>query len=280
MSITHSTTMVSGERGYAADWNADHVISDDLYPKREATLIIAASDSNDTDRADYVCDGTADQTEINNAISSLPANGGRVLLLDGNFSINGSIIVSRDNVTLQGQGRGTAITWSQADHCVKAEGKEDIVIRDLCLDGTGAAGGSAIYTNELGASRPQRIRIMDVWIISSTWCGVEFHKSDFCLVMNCYVTGSGYWGIELSECTHSEIKNNTVTETIYEGIYVIASDHNIITTNVLLDNSQHGANEYSEILLTFYATYNNIVNNNIDTTNGKYCIQEASSTCD
>lgn len=29
MAITHSTSKTSGERGYAEDWNADHVIADD-----------------------------------------------------------------------------------------------------------------------------------------------------------------------------------------------------------------------------------------------------------
>lgn len=37
-----------------------------------ATLIVAASDSKHSEWTDYICDGTADQTEINNAINALP----------------------------------------------------------------------------------------------------------------------------------------------------------------------------------------------------------------
>ena len=38
---------------------------------RTATKVVAASDSADSE-VDYICDGTADESEINTAISSLP----------------------------------------------------------------------------------------------------------------------------------------------------------------------------------------------------------------
>jgi len=50
-----------------------------------ATLVIAASDSNDTSRADYVADGTDDQVQIQAAIDALPAGGGKVVLLEGTY---------------------------------------------------------------------------------------------------------------------------------------------------------------------------------------------------
>jgi len=41
---------------------------------RASTIVVAASDSKDPTKADpaYRCDGTADETEINNAIGALP----------------------------------------------------------------------------------------------------------------------------------------------------------------------------------------------------------------
>ena len=56
-----------------------------------ATLVVAASDSKDTNRADYQCDGTSDQNEINNALAALPTEGGRVVLLEGTYIIDGGI---------------------------------------------------------------------------------------------------------------------------------------------------------------------------------------------
>src|SRR6185436_285783 len=48
---------------------------------RAATKIIASSTSLDTTNADYICDGTADDVQIQAAIDALPSTGGRVLLM-------------------------------------------------------------------------------------------------------------------------------------------------------------------------------------------------------
>ncbi|MEN6514449.1 MAG: hypothetical protein ABFC82_10965, partial [Methanoculleus sp.] len=57
------------------------------------TLVVAASDSTSTAKAqaDYVCDGSNDQAEIQNAINALPAGGGTVQLTEGTFNCAGSI---------------------------------------------------------------------------------------------------------------------------------------------------------------------------------------------
>ena len=79
---------------------------------RTATLIVAASNSSAASKsgADYVCTGANDETVINSAIDSLPANGGRVVLLEGVYTCTGSIVIDSDDITLEGQGRGFATT--------------------------------------------------------------------------------------------------------------------------------------------------------------------------
>jgi hypothetical protein len=75
-----------------------------------ATFVVAASDSLNKEKADYVCDGTDDQVEIQAVIDALPAGGGRVLLLEGTFEISNYIdLAGLNNVTLEGQGCGTII---------------------------------------------------------------------------------------------------------------------------------------------------------------------------
>ena len=84
--------------------------------QRSVTFVVAANDSTALGKshADYTCDGTADEAEINTAIDALPATGGRVLLLEGTYYINSSITIdnaaSNDYVTLEGQGMGTILT--------------------------------------------------------------------------------------------------------------------------------------------------------------------------
>ena len=75
---------------------------------RSATLLVAASNASPQSRlgADFVCDGIADEVEIQAAIDALPSQGGRVLLSEGTFNIAAMISITRDNCLLEGQGMG------------------------------------------------------------------------------------------------------------------------------------------------------------------------------
>lgn len=74
----------------------------------DAVLVVAASDApaGIKTNADYVCDGTNDEVEINAAIASLPTKGGKVTLSEGTFNIASSILIQNDNVTIIGAGAG------------------------------------------------------------------------------------------------------------------------------------------------------------------------------
>ena len=69
-----------------------------------STFTVAASDSSSEFKAmaNFVCDGTADQVEIQRALDSLPTIGGMVLLLPGTYTCSGSVNIPRNNVTLTG----------------------------------------------------------------------------------------------------------------------------------------------------------------------------------
>jgi len=111
-----------------------------------ATVVVAASDSSERSKscADYVCDGIGDQEEINAAIRSLPKPGGTVLLTEGAYDIRkveeelGGVLVSRDNVTLAGQGTSTKLVQApkQETNVIRiiGSGVGFITIRDLYVD--------------------------------------------------------------------------------------------------------------------------------------------------
>jgi len=67
---------------------------------RSATLVIAASDSSAKGKAqaDYVCDGTADNVEIQAALDSLPTVGGSVVFLEGNYQISAKVSIPSKTV--------------------------------------------------------------------------------------------------------------------------------------------------------------------------------------
>ncbi len=96
--------------GYASLDSVGKVPSSQLPPATASspTLVVVASDASSHSKAaaDYSCDGTDDQTEINAAIAALPTNGGKVVLSEGTFNIASSILIQNDNVTMVGSGAG------------------------------------------------------------------------------------------------------------------------------------------------------------------------------
>ena len=69
-------------------------------------VFIAAYDSSqaDKDQADYICDGSADNVQIQAAVDSLGSGGGTVYVAEGTYTANGTIYVQEDDVTIMGDG--------------------------------------------------------------------------------------------------------------------------------------------------------------------------------
>jgi hypothetical protein len=77
---------------------------------RAASVIVGSSlYANRANEVDYLCTGTNDQNVIQAAINSLGTNGGKVLLLDGTYYCNDSILFSKPNVEFCGIGNSTII---------------------------------------------------------------------------------------------------------------------------------------------------------------------------
>ena len=95
---------------------------------------------------DYLCDGTADQTEINAAITALPATGGEIVILDGTYNITAKIDVTKDNVSIRGNGNATVLK-RMFDSSVK-EGVITLTSRSGCkIANLQIEGNKTSYTN-------------------------------------------------------------------------------------------------------------------------------------
>jgi hypothetical protein len=86
---------------------------------RSATYVIAASDAlaHVKAQADYVCDGTADNVQIQAAIDALPVDagwyqGGVIQLSGGTFNLAATVNMNAKLVTLQGTGDSTVLYLS------------------------------------------------------------------------------------------------------------------------------------------------------------------------
>lgn len=85
-------------------------------PKTGPTKVVAASDTPNAEaRADYECDGTADDVEIQAALDALPAFGGTIRLLEGTYVLGASITTPAD-CCLEGNGWATILDMTGGNY--------------------------------------------------------------------------------------------------------------------------------------------------------------------
>lgn len=189
---------------------------------RSATYVIAASNSlyKSRVRADYVCDGTSDQMEINNAISALPSGGGKVVLMEGTYNISGSINVNKDNVTIEGMGNGTVLkrmfndsAWNtQGVISVTSNNPKKCTIGNLLIDSN-----KSQYNSDINASikmvNASEITVSDVNTINVNR------------------------GIVLMSTNNCKIFNNEIHDATEMAIFVYFSNNNLVQGNYCIDNA-------------------------------------------
>lgn len=188
---------------------------------------------------DYLCDGTDDQEEINQAISSLPPAGGEVVILDGTYNITATIGMHRDNVRLSGNGTATVLKrmWDNSDlegviSITAVNGK--CTVANLQVDGNGAS-----YTgrnnNGIYLSSSENI-ITGNTFTNSNYYGIYLSGSGNTVTGNIF-SSNGRCGIYLSSSENSTISGNTFINNSSTGIYLNSSHNNTVTGNTFNNNS-------------------------------------------
>lgn len=101
------------------------------------TKTVAAYNASQSakDAADYVCDGTDDQAEIQAAINALSANGGTVQLTEGVFNCSGNVLPTT-NITVRGQGVSVTAIRFKNDGILRVDA-EYVVLENFKVEGTG-----------------------------------------------------------------------------------------------------------------------------------------------
>jgi len=282
MAIRHSTTATSGARGMASDWNADHVIDDETKALRSATFIVAASDSLDSERADYICDGTADQSEINQAINALPATGGKVILLEGTYNITASVSL-KAYASLEGQGRGSLIKLTSGTagniDLVSVSNVSYVSIASLAIDGNSGATvgnnyglrfwGNYNYLRDVHVSNCKTngfylfgsfVRVSG---ISATSCGCNILiRLAYSTVTGCIATSSTVtYGIYLYQSTFCTVTGNiSYSNTGGDIVFQSGASHNLLIGNRTTYNT-------GSVSIFVTCNYNTLVANGYKTLN-------------
>jgi len=222
-----------------------------------------------------ICNGVADEVEINAALAAIAAVGGTVLLSEGTFHIANPVIVPGNNIMLRGLGLGTIIDGdllATGEHGIVVSAMAGVWLRDFAIQ-TEDGGGKVCHCIfvEDGADR---FKVSHVDVLASDSDGVHVEGTTITGgdVRNCRfrsVDGRGiYAGIDAGEvlnwlrvtgCDFSLCGSHGIMfDTGSDGYYTCVIESNImnavlgdcihlfdahgceIVGNVLVDNAVDG----------------------------------------
>ena len=205
---------------------------------RTARFVIGASTSGWTEKdCDYLCDGTADDVEINAAITALPATGGEIVILDGTYNITAKINVTKDNVSIRGNGNATVLkrmfNSSVEEGVITLTGRSGCKIADLQVDGNKTS-----YTNSKNYGiclNESSNNTVTGNVCDNNYIGIYFYDSS-----NNTVTGNtcnnNRSGIYLSSASNNTVTGNTCNNNGSNGIDLSFSSNNTVTGNTCSNN--------------------------------------------
>ena len=218
--------------------------------KRTATRIVAASNSLDKTRADYVCDGIHDEEEINRAISDISATGGTVILLEGIYNVGSAGIRSiqiessavdisygiyiTSNVSLVGQGKSTILildsnnfNGSESNNAFILSDNQNVEISGLVIDGSSYSTAPVFSILLFNTSNSS---VYNCTIQRFSACGICMAGSSYNYIANNTISNCGLYGIYIAQSSNCIISNN-VCNTNGIGIGLFRSNGNIVSNN-------------------------------------------------
>lgn len=120
--------------------------------KGVTTVVIASSDSSSVTGVDFIIDTLDDAGVKINSIASGLSNGGTIKALAGTYNVS-TIITLDDDVNLIGEGNGTSFVKSaNIANVINISTKDNIIIRDLSVNGVKTTYTGTNYRNIVGNS--------------------------------------------------------------------------------------------------------------------------------
>ena len=217
---------------------------------RGVTLTVCASDSLNTDKCDYVCDGSNDTVEILDAINSLPSSGGKITLSEGNFNLDGQVTLV-DNLDISGMGFSTFLNFSTnvLNGILIPQDITNVQLHDLKVaNNKVAGGGNGAILLEQGTDN---IHLYNLHITSLT-IGLVIEGG--------WALGSPTYGQLFIHDNYISINSSSEAGELHDGIYIFNRNNLKITDNYL---ECDGGSWCGRGIYTSGESINYVINNNI-----------------
>ena len=248
--------------------------------KRVCRFVVGTSTAGWTaDDCDYLCDGTADDVEINAAIQALPSTGGEVVILDGTYNITATIAMNKNYVTLSGNGAATVLKrmWSGSGTGVITVTSDYCTVQNLQIDGNKPS-----YSPNFGIylSGSSGNTITGNTCNNNGSAGIFLTGSSNNNTITGNTCNNNNIGISLTGNDNNTITGNTCNNNNNAGISLSSSNNHTITGNTC-NNNNIGINltgNSSNDTITGNTCNNNdtgiyMLNGNNDTITGNTCIR-------
>lgn len=208
------------------------------------------------DDCDYLCDGTADQTTISQAIAALPEEGGVVYFLDGTYSLTSTLTISSDNITLLGNHQ-TPILSNQGSATMLLAGGSNFSMKDLIIEDNRAGSSQATVVIEGINFRISGCRFTNLNILSLSISGQDalLQDTDFHAAQITAITGT-HNGAQVWRCSRTGDSGGTQP-------WLEVSGDDIVIDGCYVRNAYIGVNAIGSNRVTISNNYFNAVNNGI-----------------
>lgn len=212
--------------------------------KRVCRLVVGTSTSGWTaSDCDYLCDGTADDVEINAAIQALPSTGGEIVILDGTYNITATIAMNKDNTKLSGNGAATILKRMWKSSTVEGVISINATNGGCCVENLQIDGNKATYpsNNSYGiALNESNNNVVTGNTCNNNRRGIFVYESSNNVVTGNTCNNNSNSGIYLQGTIFAEGSNNTVAGNTCSnnddyGLY-LGSGNNTITGNTYNNN--------------------------------------------
>lgn len=223
---------------------------------RAATYTVASSASLDIVKAsaDYVCDGIADEEEINAAIAACSAYGGTVVLSDNLFYIASPVLIP-NRVELVGQGDTNTVLIAAANtNIVEISGTVyNAAIRRIKIDGNNTRGGGAGYSGKgLVLTGGYTITLEDVAVINTAEENIYAASGSVFVFSRVSCSGAGeagtnVVGVSINQASGPQFRRMTVQQSTGTGI-LFSGTNDIHCTDVAVDLCCVGTSGYGWVI--------------------------------
>jgi type IV pilus assembly protein PilA len=216
-------------------------------------ITVANSDSPKVAEADYVVPAASldAQTIINQAINAANLANKSVLLFDGTYTINDSILLG-NNTRLKGESKNTIIKLEN-NHSVSEidliENKDtenrNISISNLLVDGNKDNQDSSYHVVDIKLTNVNKLSLNNIEVKGSLIEGIYLNTCTYAVIESISSNNNGYFqqdasGIQIDNSNNININNSVFENNGFHGILLSSSTNNIITNSIVRNNGYDG----------------------------------------